>query len=176
MGKARFIVNCSRVFLETRVILLPIEVGITGDEDRAIGTTDLAILVLSSFNTNTHIGKVIPRLEGEEDTIGTPRVLAATVTLGVAGRSTSLIDLSGNVVPVDFMDSGRQMGNRITVMSHSPRRRQLSIQPRREHLISNTRRAEGGELDTRGGSICLIVDEGQISSGMGGQGASQRMA
>lgn len=158
-----------------RNLLVPVHVEVLVHEDAAVGTIRLAVVVLTIFDGDTHVGKVIAGLEGQEDAIGTSGVLARTVALFVVRRGGSLVNLSRNVMPVDFANSGGQVRHRIAVMSHSPRRRQLAIQPGREGLITDTGRAEGSELNHRRRNIKSLVGEGQISGRMGGQCSSQRV-
>lgn len=158
-----------------RNLLVPVHVEVLVHEDAAIRSRFLAVVVLAIFDSDTHVSKVIVGLEGQEDAIGTSGVLTRSVALLVVRRGGSLVNLGGNVMPVDFTNSGGQVRHRIAVMGHSPRRRQLTVQPRREGLIADTGRAKGSELNHRGRNVESLVAEGQISGRMSGQRSSQRV-
>jgi hypothetical protein len=115
---------------------------------------------------------VITSLEGEEDTVSAGGILTTSIALLVVVRVGAFINLSGNVMPVDFVEGRRKMRDRIAIMSHSPAGLELTLKPRRENLITYTRGAECGKLDSRSRGVGG-VDEGKIGGSMSGQCASQ---
>lgn len=147
---------------------------VLGKEDRAVRTASLAPVGLTSLNIDAHISEMVTRIEGEEDAISARRIFTRAVALLIRGGSLALEDLSRNMMPVDLVHSGRQVGNRIAVVSHSPARSQLSLQPGREGQVTDTRRAESGQLDVDGRS--MLIEERKVSSGMSGQGSSKRVS
>ena len=123
---------------------------VLSQEVSAVRSTSLALVELTSFEIDAHVRKMVRGSEGQEDAVSARRILTRAVALLVASGSVTLEDLSGDVVPVDLVESGRQMRDRIAVVGHSPARLSLSLQPGREGLITNTRRTEGGQLDADG--------------------------
>lgn len=79
------------------------------------------------------------------------------------------------MVPVDFVDRGREVRHGIAVVGHAPRGRKLTVQPRREDEVADAGGAKRSQLDARSRSIGL-VDERQVSRGVSGKRTAERMA
>lgn len=153
---------------------IPIHVHVLIEEHAAIRAVSLASIALTGLYEHAHVREMVLGLEGEENAVGAGGIFAAAVALLVVGGRGSLVNLRSNVVPVDFVQSGRQVWYWVAVVGHAPAGRQLCVQPRREVHVTNAWRSKRRQLEANRSS--LLVDEREIGCGVRSQSSSERVA
>lgn len=164
--------DCGKAILNE---LVPVHVVVFLHEHTAVRAVRLAAIRFTCIDRDAHVGQVIFGVEGEQDAIGTCGIFTTAVALLVAVGIFAFEDFSRYMMPIDVMNRGWEVRNRISVVGHSPAGLEAILQPRGEGTIAYARRTEGGQLDTRRGGVGG-VEERQVSGGVCGQGTAQRVA